>query len=140
MSFDDEERVRRREAAIAKFKATALPLIPSLRLLVSMAVSPNSFLSSLSFSPLSSSSSAARWPENQLYYAIPFCSIQPHKLIDSPDIDTGQMVRDPSNTILYLRNTTGIAALGYGNGHVPGSTDGSELVRIHAAELLDVDP
>ncbi|KAF9505530.1 hypothetical protein BS47DRAFT_1385942 [Hydnum rufescens UP504] len=64
------------------------------------------------------------------------------------------MVRDPFNTILYLRNVTGIAALGYGNGHVPDSTDGSELVvwlsghkmdsslaqRIHAAELLEVDP
>ncbi|KAF9513493.1 hypothetical protein BS47DRAFT_1344140, partial [Hydnum rufescens UP504] len=58
-----------------------------------------------------------RWPENQLYYAIPF-------LIEAADIDTAKW--SEILPTLYSPNTTGIAALVMG--HVPGSTDGSELV------------
>ncbi|KAF9513496.1 hypothetical protein BS47DRAFT_959394 [Hydnum rufescens UP504] len=104
---------------------------------------------------------SARWPENQLYYAIPFCSIQPHKLIDSPDIDTGQMLLVMVMSAYHLHQSLTTPhsflktnLLSFLQGHVPGSTDGSELVvwlsghkmdstlaqRIHAAELLDVDP
>ncbi|KAF9505533.1 hypothetical protein BS47DRAFT_1353859, partial [Hydnum rufescens UP504] len=129
-----------REAAIAKFKATAPPPDPKFELLFSMALQ--------------------WWPG--ISFTMPtFRSIQPHKLIDSPDIDTGHMLlvmvmsaTSPfplSSQLPFLPQTN---LLSFRQGHLPGSTDGSELVvwlsghkmdsslaqRIHAAELLEVDP
>ncbi|KAF9519543.1 hypothetical protein BS47DRAFT_1336988 [Hydnum rufescens UP504] len=95
------------------------------------------------------------WPEDILYYAIPIPLISSRTLAESPDPVTGQIIRDPANTILHLRKLTEIPAFGYGTGRrtlervenveyvvwLSGyHMDSTPEQRAHAAHLLGVDP